>query len=188
VTLLADAVFWAGAGFEVLGLAVGAVGFRRTWREFSTGDRMFGKEIEWAKNKYKAVKDYVHRRLGRKQVAAPPQVTASINLTLSMDGASGVGYVGLPSPIDDPEAFASAVGERLRSLNDNVRTLREQLDSEVGAREAADHKVSSELRTKVAEVEGLSRQIAIGGLREQVVGWSCIVVGIILQSLATPFM
>lgn len=188
MTTLADVAFWTGAGLEALGLLVGAAGFRSTWREFSAGGRLFGREIEWIKSKYQVVRDFVHRMLGLKQDAVPPQVIGTIKVTESVDMMWGVGYVGLPSPADDLEAFAAAVEERMRSLNDNLRAVREQLDGEVQARKAADNHVLSDLGAKVANVEGLSRQIAVGGLRAQVIGWSCIALGFALQSTATLFM
>jgi hypothetical protein len=182
-------VFWAGTVLEVVGLAVGAVGFRSTWHEFSTDDRFFREYLEWIKPLGRRAKRFVRRVLRPKRgtVLPPiPEVGATIKLHVAIAG--GVGSTGLPSPADDPGGFAAEVEARFGRLHSQLHTVRAQLEDEAKAREAADQQLLNNLDSKVASVEGLSRQIAVGGLRAQVFGWSCVALGFTIQAIATPFV
>jgi hypothetical protein len=186
--MTAWAVFWIGTGFEVGGLAVGAFGFRSTWRQFSAGDRFMEEYVEWIRRAGRAVGTLVRRVLRLERHFAPPTNQAGGSTARVSVTAGAVGSAGLPSLADDPEGFAAEVEARLGKLGGALYTVREQLKSEAEAREAADQQLRNNLEAKVADVEGMSRRSAVGGLPAQVLGWFCVAVGFTIQVVATPFM
>ncbi len=111
---------------------------------------------------------------------------AGINVVVGVgDARMRVTYGPLPSPVDDPRAFASEVERRINHVHKQVQDAHDQLVDETRAREEAHRQARAELEDRIARVEGMSRSIAVGGLREQVYGWTCIAVGFILQVAAT---
>jgi hypothetical protein len=182
-------VFWAGAALEAVGLVVGAVGFRSTWHEFSTGDRFFREYLEWIKPLGRTLKRVLRRVLRLEQdTVRPPTAGVGATIRLHAGIGRGVGYTGLPSLANDPEGFAAEVEARLGKFHGELYSVRAQLEGEAKAREAADQQLLSNVEAKVASVEGLSRRIAVGGLRAQVFGWLCIGLGFTIQAIAAPFM
>jgi hypothetical protein len=177
--------FGVGAVLEVFGLSIGAIGFRKTWREFSAGGRLFEKDIARLKRVGHRMQRVMRRVLRRPQsgVLHSRTVTDSAGVT---DRASGtVTYAPLPSLTSDPQAFAQEVQRRINAVHDAAQKAHKRVTDETEAREAADRQLRSDLSAQIVKVEGMSRSIAVGGLREQVVGWSCIAVGFILQAIST---
>lgn len=174
-------VFGVGAALEVVGLSVGAVGFHKTWQEFSTGDRRFLQpEIE----RLRRVPAWARRVLRRRRdVVVHP---AAIESTVSSGVSSlHVTMGGLPSIAEDPEFFASEVQRRLRELHEeSQRRPRESPLNPLRARLPL-ASLHTQLAERFSHAEGLSRSIAVGGLRQQVFGWLLIAVGFTVQAVAT---
>jgi hypothetical protein len=185
VSILALVLLIAGACLEAVGLVFAVVGFVKTWRDFSTGGRLFEKDIA----RLRAARQAAQRaaqRFGRR--ARRPQ-SAKIHAVTGTDSARAIDHARarvtfgpLPSPTNDTQAFVSELERRLNVVRLDVQHARERIYDESEARKAADREVSSELRALVAEVEHMSRSVAVGGLREQVIGWSCIAVGFVMQT------
>lgn len=173
-----------GVGLEAVGLGLAAVGFRRTWREFSTGGRLFEPELDWARRTWRSLKQRARSVL--RQPRQPHVHAVSAHDTMGMSDSVSVRLrLGpLPSVANEPVRFREEVERRIGDLRATIETLGEQLSKETRNREAADADLTDSLRAQIGHVENLSRSIAVSGLREQVYGWSCIALGLALQTVA----
>lgn len=185
---LADTAFGIGAGLELLGLVVAAIGFHATWREFSTGGRLFEHEIGWLERAARPVARLTRRLLRWERKTTFRAGAEAVTVTESAYVNRTSEDIRLPSLVDNPERFADVVAGQIRRLHDRMNTEMGRLDREVQARETADHQLRNDFEAKVAAVEGLSRHVAVGGLRTQIYGWSFVLLGVVLQAVATPFV
>lgn len=181
-------VLYVAAGLcEALGLYLAARGFRRTWREFGTEERFTAVVLrpiaEPTRDIVRRIDSRARRLLGRppRKVTGTVSGTAGITFSSSMRGR--VRFGPLPSITDDPEGFAAAVDERLRRVLDQVQTAQEATADETTARTKEVSTLRGDLEGRLNEVEGMSRNVAVGGLAEQVYGWFFVVVGVALGTL-----
>lgn len=165
---------------EAGGLTIGAVGFSRTWREFSTGGRLFERDHQRFRRMWHAFA----RRVLRRRPARTIPIGAAIELNWSMQANLQVAFGPLPSLAESPLQFVWEVERRLNQVHDIVQDLQQKLLLEAGVRKSADEDLRKDLQTQIEMAEAMSRSIAVGGLREQVIGWSCIAGGFLLQVVA----
>jgi hypothetical protein len=89
----------------------------------------------------------------------------------------------LPSLTDEPEEFARIVQLRLTDLLDRVQTTAYRLEDVTEAAADRNRDVRREIAQLRAEAQGTVQRIAVGGLREQFVGWLFLVAGVVLQAI-----
>jgi hypothetical protein len=89
-----------------------------------------------------------------------------------------------PDPTIDLPAYADVVTRRINHLHEKVQTQQHDLAAEVEARGTAIRQAQNALTAEVDEVRKLSRQVAVGGLRLQVVGWLFLLAGIVVGTIA----
>ncbi len=169
---------------EVTGLVLAAHGFRRTWLEFrSPDDEFLAPIVKPLANKARIGYVHLRRWIGR---PVPPSTVflSSASVTVAAGSATLTIVQGpFPSVEDDPKAFMEAFERRFRTLSDRVDAAEEALRSnldQADARHAEAIRAISELRD---EARGQVRTITVGGLREQVAGWSLIVAGVLLAGV-----
>lgn len=167
VHVAAVVVLSLGSVLEVLGLVIGAIGFRRTWREFSTGGRLFERDFERIRRLKEAALRAARHLLRRPQSAVVPPVTATATVGPSLTLNWGTRFGSLPSPVADPEAFAAEVERRINLVHGQVQSAVGRLTSEAKDREEANERLDQALKEGIARVEGMTRSVAIGGLRDR---------------------
>ncbi|MBB5791770.1 hypothetical protein [Jiangella mangrovi] len=168
--------------FDLLGLLLAAIGFNQTWNEHGVG-KLWDPWRKKGRVARRRLVTWVRRVLRRpaKHATVRP-ATARLNVTL---GAAAIGTV-LPRLPDvaDLTAFAAAVQERLNELNAQANRHEGELRKEIRARELAESDMRADLGREIRRVEGLTKRIATGGLRMQIVGWSLVLVGTVLGGVA----
>jgi hypothetical protein len=75
------------------------------------------------------------------------------------------------------------VTQRINELHEAVQQQRHDLAAETQARQAAIRDAQAALTAEIDQVRALSRQVAVGGLRLQAVGWTFLFVGLILSAI-----
>jgi hypothetical protein len=175
---------------EAAGLGLAAHGFRRTWREFGTGEKFSVVVWQPIADRLRHGRDWTGRTI-RKVFRRPPQPG-----TIQAEGASSrkrmmawqvrEGFGPMP-PLERPDDFVEALQQRLQRVYDVAQQAQATATVEREDREKAVSQVRSEFNDRLGEVEQLSRTVAVGGLAEQVYGWSLVVVGVVLGTVANAF-
>lgn len=177
-------IFGVGFVVELVGLAIAAHGFHRTWNEFSREDRFLAPVTAAAGRAAQRTRRVANRIFRRR----PQPITvglASATLRFSAVSVRPIQSYGPLPPIgEDQPAFADVVQRRLDELLQQVQRVEHSLSDEVKAVEERIKGTARTLDGRISEVEKMSQSIAVGGLREQVFGWGLIVVGFTLQGVA----
>ena len=177
-------LYSAALAAEVIGLALAAHGFRRTWLEFRRPDDQFFAPItETAKTKAREVYIRIRRLIGK----PVPPITIEAQSALSSSSAVAVdltlawGY--LPPVDEEPKAFMDALNRRLSDLNNRVQEAERRLHTEAEAAKTRHAETINEINEVREEYRGQVRTITVGGLREQVAGWLLIVTGVLAAGI-----
>jgi hypothetical protein len=180
----AVSVMALGYALEFFGFVLAAFGIRRTWRDFAKGERFF-EPIHQAAERVGAAGAAVATGLmsrRRDAVIRAGSATATAGVGATVTARVGPGPL---TPAVDLETFASVVEQQMRDVYERLNVLREADAAEARARTDADSELAGRLGVEVAGVEGMSRSVAVGGLRQQFVGLLLASVGLILQAVAT---
>jgi len=154
-------LFAVALAAQLAGLILAADGFRRAWREFRRpGDDLWAPIAAPIKSKARAA--YVRmRRLIGKPVARPEAAHAP---------------VAVPS-MNDLGAFMEELNRRVAELNDRMRQAESSLQANAEVSAARHAEVTEAIVHDREEAREQVRSVAIGGLREQVIGWVLIFAG-----------
>ncbi|MEU8232834.1 hypothetical protein AB0C12_24905 [Actinoplanes sp. NPDC048967] len=165
---------------EVGGLWVAALGFRRTWRDFSGEQQRFLPSVT-------PTLDRLTTWLTRLFRTGLPDRATAIDLSGSVhfsDTATAtMTYARLPSIADDPAGFAQMVQTRVDGLLQRTDELAAGLARATAAADARQRELTAVVEKLRAEAESRVRQIAVGGLRAQVLGWLMLIIGVVLQTV-----
>ncbi|MFD7548581.1 hypothetical protein [Streptomyces sp. NPDC059816] len=174
---------------QMFGLAAAADGFHRTFRSSAVpGDRFFALVLKvqlailgrWRTALVRGV-----RRLLRRP---PRPITRSLGTALSVESAMNVrGIVQfgpLPDLEQDPAAFTSEVERRLNRVYRLAQDVEHDLKQETDSRSEADRQVASDLEARISSLDEESKRTSIQGLREQVLGWFFVALGLVAQTMA----
>ncbi|MGI3203057.1 hypothetical protein ACRJ4W_41455 [Streptomyces sp. GLT-R25] len=101
-----------------------------------------------------------------------------------MNARGLVQFGPLPDAAQDPAAFASEVERRLNQVYRLAQDVEHNLKQEEDSRREADHRVASDLETRISSLDEESKHADIRGLREQVLGWFFVALGLVAQTLA----
>lgn len=175
----------AGAVLELIGLACAAIGFRQTWYEYARGERFLEPMLGPVTSRARAVKNRLRkllRRPGKRQVV---QAGAAAEFGFAGSATVRVGWGPPPDPATDLAAYAAVVTQRINELHQTVQQQRHDLAAETEARQAAIRDAQAALTAEIDEVRALSRQVAVGGLRLQAVGWAFLFAGLILSAIGS---
>jgi len=163
-------LFATALAAELAGLILAADGFRRAWREFRRpGDDLWGSVAAPVRAKIRTA--YVRLRNLVGNPAAGPTEPAG-----SADGAVA------PST-NDVGAFMEQLNRRVAELNDRIERAERRLQANAEASAARHAEVTETIIRDRAHAHEEVRSVAIGGLREQVIGWVLIVVGTVLAGI-----
>jgi len=91
-----------------------------------------------------------------------------------------VGWGPPPDPATDLAGYAAMVTQRINELHEKVQDVKQDVAAETEARKTAIRDAQTALTADIDQVRSLSRQVAVGGLRLQAVGWAFLFVGLIL--------
>ena len=175
----------AGLVLEVAGLGLAADGYRRTWRDFRNPDDEFLAPVA---NALKAASRRAYagiRRLIRRPI--PPRTVALTAASMAMATSTAratVMWGSFPSIKDDPVGFAETVELRLRTLHRELEEARDRLHDDAEAGKSRHTELMRLVEQAKTDAQGDVRTIAVGGLREQVAGWTLIVLGVIAAGVA----
>lgn len=169
----------AGVVGELAGLAIAAVGFRQTWREWEP-DEAISWPLTQALDRLTSWLTRVFR------TGLPPKVVhgqASLAAAAVLPVRASVERAPLPSITEAPEQFAKMVELRLTDLLDRVeKAARAQEDAEEAAKER-----EAEIRSLIdryrAESQANVKKVAVGGLRLQAIGWALTILGVAFQGI-----
>jgi hypothetical protein len=177
-------VFGIGVALEASGLALAVIGFRETWRDFAKDDERFFEPVHQWTGRIRAAGAAVAAGLsGRRDVEAHAGIaTGSVRAGGTVSARVMPGTL---TPATDLETFAAAVEQQVRAIYTRLDAIQNQVAAEAEARPRADAELAERLAAEVARMEGMSQRIAVGGLRQQFVGWLLISCGFVLQAVAT---
>jgi hypothetical protein len=159
---------------EIAGLALAAVGFKRTWREHAPGQDYWQPE----KARARSAQRRLRRMIGRPAPAHVMPGAAHMNVSATLEARAHVTWGPLPDPAD-PSALVGELHRRLNELHDASQRARFALDDERAAREAGDEAARAVIREEVETVVRSTQRVAVGGLRLQVAGWFLVLAGIV---------
>jgi hypothetical protein len=176
---LSAALAVVGAGFETVGLAYAAIGFRRTWTAFrQLGDR-FLTPITATLDR---ITSWMNRIFNHQPFRRTVSARGGLAVDLTVTARGRKMWSPLPRPEDDLGQFAAVVGERLSDLFDRVQALRFEILDEAKAASDRDSETRQLLDDYRAETQSTVQSITVGGLREQAFGWLLVVVGVVVQT------
>jgi hypothetical protein len=174
---------WTGAALELLGLACAAVGFRQTWYEYARGERFLEPMLRPIASRARAVQNWLRKLLRRPGKPRAVQAGAAAAIGIAGSVTARVGWGPPPDPAIDLAAYADVVTQRINELHEKVQDVKQDLAAETEARKTAIGDARAALTAEIDQVRALSRQVAVGGLRLQAVGWACLFVGLILSAI-----
>ncbi len=104
-----------------------------------------------------------------------------------------VGFVGsargivqfgpLPDPAQDPDAFKTAVEDRLNRAFKLAQDVQHDLGQETKARQQEDQEIANDFQAHLTAQDEEARRKMIRGLHEQVLGLFCVAFGLAVQSI-----
>ncbi|WP_406476278.1 hypothetical protein [Streptomyces sp. NBC_01615] len=174
---------------QTLGLAFAADGFHRTFKSSAaSGDRFFKLVLateaamlgRWRSSLVRGVR----RLLRRPARTITGTLGAALSVEVAMNARGIVQFGPLPDPAQAPAAFASEVECRLNKVYRLAQVLEHNLKREEDSRREVDDRVTSDLVARISSLEEDSKRADIRGLREQVLGWFFVVLGLVAQTLA----
>jgi hypothetical protein len=176
-------VYLIGFILEIVGLAVAAYGFQRTWSEHPTGERF----LEPLFRRVAAGTRHSRALLARVFQRHPRVVAASgtaVAIGVATSARARVGFGPLPSMEADPAAFATAVEARLGQLLERLQDTDEKLSDRISAETSRVDADRAAIERRIGDLANTTRNVAVGGIRLQVTGWFFVFFGFFLQALA----
>ena len=177
--MLIVALYALATAFDLVGLTLAAIGFRRTWLAHAHDDKFFGPAKAWIRNKARRAEN-AGRKLFQRQPKPQTNEGSAASVVRYEGEAQGRVDFGLLPDLTDADAFLAAIRERLDRLHSMIQDGDEALADEHKAREAEDKKLRADLSSQIARVEASTQHVAVGGLRLQVVGWTFLFFGVSL--------
>ncbi|MCX4973188.1 hypothetical protein [Streptomyces sp. NBC_00620] len=186
--MLETALTIFGIALQTLGLVAAATGLYKTFKDCSApGDRFFSSvlatEFEVARQVRTALVRSIRRFLRRPR----PSVTHGLGTALSAGftgRAKGLVQFGqLPDPAQDAEAFRAEIENRLNRLFKLAQDVQHDLGQEAKARGQEAQRLEEDLQARIATIDHESKRATIRGLREQVLGFFCVALGLVVQSV-----
>jgi DNA polymerase II large subunit len=176
-------LFIAGVALQLAGGVIGIVGLFETWRKFAAkGQRFMEKEIQAFEQARNALVKTL-RKVSKRPTERKVHPTTAEGKSAPQGEAAVVVVPGpLPAAATDPLRFAAEVEERLNTLHRAVQDAASSIAAEAKTRQSTVDETHTSLKVAVAEVEALSRSIAVAGLRHQFAGWWLVTIGFLLQS------
>lgn len=168
---------------ELTGLVLAAVGFKRTWTEHAPDQDFWAPEKRRLRNAARRGQETVRRLLRRPGRPVNLEVQSAIHLTSSMTARVTTAWKSLPDPAENLQTFAATVHERLNRLHAMIQDDQEALNDERRARTDGEAKLRAELTELAALVDAKTANVAVGGLRLQALGWSFLLLGIVLGAI-----
>ncbi len=92
-----------------------------------------------------------------------------------------VDHLTLPD-LSDPDAFVAAAVRQINELNRRVSQQEDTLTAESRNRELLGERLERELERRTRELEEQASNVAIDGLRLQLVGWMLLFFGVLLST------
>jgi hypothetical protein len=168
---------------ELIGLACAAVGFRQTWYEYARGERFLEPLLRPVTSRARAVQNWLRKLLRRPGKPQVVQLGLAGEIEMAGSVTLRVGWGPPPDPVVDLAGYAAVVTQRINDLHEKVQDVKHDLATEAEARKTAIGDAQAALTAEIDQVRALSRQVAVGGLRLQAVGWACLLVGLILGAI-----
>jgi hypothetical protein len=164
--------------FELCGLGIGAVGYRRTWRAHARSEEFLGPMKTWPKRFGR----FVIRLFGRGSQETRQRTGDELAIGVEEALSATAEWGPLPS-IDDQDAFRNEIQRRFNVLLQEDRDIYQALGAEQQTRDAGDRTVHADLAPDIAQVRADTRDLAVGGIRLQFVGWLLLLAGVSLGSI-----
>ncbi|WP_159049030.1 hypothetical protein [Streptomyces sp. NRRL B-3648] len=176
------------AGSSALGLINAADGFRRTFKSVAPGDPFFRRVFATQGAMVARWRSGLTRAVRRAFRRPAPAITATLGTALSVEAAMNVrGLVQfgpLPDVTQEPAAFTAEVERRLNRVYQLAQDVQHGLRQEEQVRDKGDQQVASDLGAQISALDEEAKRDALEGLREQVLGWFLVAVGLITQVVA----
>ncbi|MFF4501820.1 hypothetical protein [Streptomyces sp. NPDC001401] len=176
-------------GFSALGLFNAADGFRRTFKSVTApGDPFFRRVLATEVALVTRWRSCLTRAVRRAFRRPAPTITATLGTALSVETAMNLrGFVQfgpLPDVTQEPAAFTAEVERRLNRAFQLAQDVQHELRQEEQVRDKRDQQVAADLGAQISALDEQAKRDALEGLREQVLGWFLVAVGLIAQVAA----
>jgi hypothetical protein len=172
-----------GYALEACGLILAFFGLHRTFRQYAPDEGELDPLIRWIRGSARSGGARVNawwrrlaRRPGRVQEASVElSGTATLSGTLSVRKTYGY-------PRDRTiKDFVATMHARTQELMTRSDELSDKIAAETAAREEADGDLATRIEAESARLDAMTRDVAIGGVRIQLVGLSLVSIGLLLQ-------
>jgi hypothetical protein len=181
---IAKWIFYVGSVVELVGLGISLRGFIRTWAEHPTDEEFFAFVSRAVSGGMAGAARLTRRVLGLKPRPTTVQAEAALAWATAGQPRVVIGWGPLPAVDADPHGFAAAVEERLNTLHRTVQDLQHALMEQGEAAKDREDKLKADVVARIAEVEAMTHHVAVGGLRQQVLGWALVVAGFLMQAVS----
>jgi hypothetical protein len=151
--------------------------------EYARGERFLEPMLRPVTSRARAVQNRLRKLLRRPGKPQVVQAGAAAAIGIAGSVTARVGWGPPPDPATDLAAYAAVVTQRINELHQKVQQQRDDLAAETEARKTAIRDAQAALTGEIDQVRALSRQVAVGGLRLQAVGWACLFAGLILSAV-----
>ena len=169
-----------GSAVELAGLAIAAYGFRRTWSDFGDpDDKFWGPGTRQLDRMTMWLSRIFHHRFPSRTVSAQ----AAVSGFAAVSAKGTVAYGKLPSITNDPQAFANMVELRLADVLARVQTVAHDLQDERESVSSQRQELIQFIERSKQEIGGAVQKVAVGGLRQQALGWFLVVIGLLFQTI-----
>ncbi|WP_146075716.1 hypothetical protein [Streptomyces sp. Ru62] len=176
-------------GLSALGLINAADGFRRTFKHVAApGDPFFRRVLATEVAMVARWRSGLTRAVRRAFRRPAPTITATLGTALSVEAAMSarglVQFGPLPDVTQEPAAFTAEVERRLNRVYRLAQDVQHDLRQEEQIRDMGDQRVATDLGAQISALDEEAKRDALEGLREQVLGWFLVAVGLIAQVAA----
>jgi len=174
---------------SALGLLNAADGFRRTFKSVAAPGDPFFRRVFTTQVAVVTRWRFVLTRAVRRALRRPaPTITATLGTALSVEAAMNarglIQFGPLPDVTQEPSAFTAEVERRLNRVFKLAQDVQHELRKEEQVRDRGDQQVASDLGGQISAFDEEAKRDALEGLREQVLGWFLVAVGLIAQLAA----
>jgi hypothetical protein len=182
---IVNALTVLGYLLEAAGLGLAFYGLHRTFRQYAPGQREFDPIMKWLVRRRRAVHSQLRNawhRLRRRPSSVEAHagfVQATATLGATVRGRKGYGH-----PTDRTvKAVAATFHARTQELLTRTYDVSDRIEDEAATRSEADEELAAKINLAGRRLDEMTRDLAIGGLRVQLVGLSLISFGLVFQGI-----
>jgi hypothetical protein len=176
-------VFLPGFVLEFVGLCLVARGFLGLWETFARGEGFTSPAVRallgLGERGRRTLQTFLRRPQNVVIQAGTVTATASVgNPTIRTT------YNSPPSITDDPEAFAELIHERMQEMSQQFQDYRDRTNAALEQEREQRRRTDARLNEGQRHLDGRIRDLAVGNIRLQVLGWFLVLTGFVTQAVS----